>query len=126
MSRGPIIREGVLSLVALCNVRGKDEESTRKLRRYVLGLALLSLTAPLSPEYRSGCILVPDVEAPSQVELVLRDGHRSSCDLGDVESFARSASEDFGVPKEPAGRTFDWKLVKKAVHEKKGKSGQES
>ena len=126
VSRGPIVREGVLSLVALRNLNGKDVGSTAKLRRYILGLAMLSLTAPLSPEYRSGCILVPDPKTPAEVELVSRDGSRAPFDLKGVEDFARMAAEDFGVSKGANKRTFEWKMVKKAIQEKKAKGSKEA
>ncbi len=125
VSRGPIVREGILSLVALRNLGGGDEGSTLKLRRYVLGLALAALSAPLSPEYRSGCILVPDPSSPAQVELVSRDGVRTPCDLGDGEAYARLAAEEFGVTKGIAKQTFDWKVVKKEIQKKKGKGDKE-
>jgi CRISPR-associated protein Csb1 len=126
VSRGPIVREAVLSLVALRNLGAPEETAAVTLRRYILGLALVAMTAPLSPEYRSGCILVPDPNSPTQVELVSRDGTRVPCDLGNVESFARIAAGNFGVSKGVATKTFEWKLVKKAIQEKKGKSGKES
>ncbi len=125
VSRGPIVREGILSLVALRNLAGKDEESTVKLRRYILGLAMLSLTAPLSPEYRSGCILVPDPKTPAHVELVSRGGSRDPLDLGDVEAFARLAAEDFGVTKGTNKKRFEWESVRKALQKKKGKANKE-
>jgi CRISPR-associated protein Csb1 len=120
VSRGPITREVVLSLVALRNLRGPDEESTRRLRRYILGLGLVCMTAPLSPEYRSGCILVPhDPKDPARIEAVSRDGATSTQTLGDVVEFARGAAEAFGLPKGLSKKTFDWKIVKETVRAKK-------
>lgn len=120
VSRGPIMREAVLSLVALRNLRGPDEESTRRLRRYILSLGLVSMTAPLSPDYRSGCILVPyDSKAQAKLEVVSRDGTTSAQVLEDVVKFARGASEAFGLPKGPSRKTFDWKIVKETVKAKK-------
>jgi CRISPR-associated protein Csb1 len=122
VSRGPIIREAVLSLAALRNLRGPDDGATLQLRRYVLGLALLSLTTPLSPEYRSGCILVPhDPKEPAALELVSRDGTISPCTLGEIAKFARDGATAFGLPKEARKMTFDWKVVKDAVKAKKEK-----
>jgi CRISPR-associated protein Csb1 len=126
VSRGPILREGVLSLVALRNLRSRGEAATLKLRRYILGLALVSLSAPLSPEYRSGCILVPDPKAPTQTELVSRDGSRATIALGDAGGFARTAAADFGLDHEVVARTFDWKRVQKVVKEKRSSRGGES
>ncbi len=120
VSRGPIVREAVLSLVALRNLRGPDEESTRRLRRYILGLGLVSMTAPLSPDYRSGCLLVPhDPKDAAKLEVITRDGGASAKVLDDVVKFARGACEAFGLPKGTPKRTFDWKSVKDAVKAKK-------
>ena len=88
-------------------------------------MALLSLTANLSPEYRSGCILVPDPQSPAQVELVSRDGTRAPCELADAEAYARLAAEEFGVNRETAKKTFDWKIAKRSILEKKGKTDKE-
>lgn len=125
VSRGPILREGILSLVALRNLSGTDEQSTRTLRRYILGLAMACLTEPLSPEYRSGCLLVPDPRVPAQFELVTRDGNRSQVTPGDVRAFARLAAGDFGVVRATSKRTFEWSRTKKAIQEKKAKRGPE-
>jgi CRISPR-associated protein Csb1 len=122
VSRGPIIREAVLSLVALRNLRGPDDSSTLNLRRYILGLGLVSMTTPLSPDYRSGCILVPhDPKDPAKIEVVSRDGTTSSCTLGDVAKFAREAANAFEVPKDAPKRAFDWKVVNDTVKAKKEK-----
>ena len=122
VSRGPILREAVLSLVALRNLRGPDDAATLTLRRYILGLALLSLTTPLSPEYRSGCLLVPhDPKAPATLELVSRDGTTAPCPVQDVALFARGAANAFGVPESRRTMTFDWKIVKESVRAKQEK-----
>ncbi len=127
VSRGPIIRESILSLVALRNIYGPDAESTTRLRRYILSLGLACLGTPLSPEYRSGTILVPaDSKNSTTLEVVSRDGGVSPISLGDVTQLACSAAEDFGISKETAKQNFEWKKVKETLKAKKEKKETKS
>lgn len=62
IAKGGIRRDVTLSLAALRLLSaGDDDEQTLALRRYVLGLALVALTAPPQTYLRQGCNLVPDV-----------------------------------------------------------------
>jgi CRISPR-associated protein Csb1 len=120
-------RDATLSLAALRLLRGKGDDDTRKLRRYVLGLSLVSLTAPGQTYLRAGCNLVPDVDRPREFTLVGSDGSREQLSIthGDALAFAADAAKAFGVGK---GDTFEFdkKLAKKDVEDaKKKKPGKE-
>lgn len=57
IARGPITRQITINLIALHSVRGIDETETGKLRRYLLGLALVAATADMECYLREGCLL---------------------------------------------------------------------
>jgi CRISPR-associated protein Csb1 len=94
-------RDATLSLAALRLLKGKTDDDTRKLRRYVLGLSLVALTAPGQTYLRAGCNLVPDVDRPREFTLVGNDGTRDKLNLthGDALALATTAAEAFGVEK---------------------------
>lgn len=118
---GGIRRDATLSLAALRLLKGKDEDATRKLRRYILGLSLVALTVPGNTYLRAGCNLVPDVDKPREFTLVGSDGVHTKIKLPHDEAlaYAIAAAESFGVEK---GQTleFEKNLAKKDAAKKKG------
>jgi CRISPR-associated protein Csb1 len=74
-------------------------DRTRELRRYILGLALVALTAPQSAHLRQGCNLVPDTDNPREFTLVNTDGKREKFDLShsDAIAYAQAAAKAFKV-----------------------------
>jgi CRISPR-associated protein Csb1 len=63
IANGGVRRDATLSLAALQRIKaGDDTEQTLKLRRYVLGLSLVALTAEPDPFLRQGCNLVINPE----------------------------------------------------------------
>jgi CRISPR-associated protein Csb1 len=97
VAAGPILRNVTVNLIALRRLRGG--ERSQALREYMLGLALTAATAPLDPDYRQGCILVPDAHVPPTCQTVARDGTRVSVALTHEASleFARRAATAYGV-----------------------------
>lgn len=97
IARDGIRRQAILNLVALRALSGRETESTRKLQRYILGLALIALTAPFEKFLREGCLLVPTGNA--ETLLVARSGQREPFALpeGEALSFAQVAAASFGV-----------------------------
>ena len=96
----PLPRIATLSLAALRLLRaGPDKGRSLALRRYILGLALVALTAPRSAYLRQGCNLVPDPEKPRSVQVVHPDGTRADLTVSDTEAiaFARAAAAEFGI-----------------------------
>lgn len=112
---GEIRRDAILNLSALRALGCPPNiEDTLKLRRYVLGLALVSFTAPMEPCLREGCELVPDPEKPAEWTVVKHDGTREkwSKTHDEAVTFANVAAESFGIVESISG-SFNSKDVKK-------------
>lgn len=111
-----IRREAILNLAALRVVSGSSEEETLQIRRYVLGLALVSITAPMESNLREGCELVPDPEKLATWTLVRRDGTRGDLTITHEEAlaYATAAAMAFPVQGEYTG-TFDSGLAHKVL-----------
>ncbi|AMV26063.1 CRISPR-associated protein [Gemmata sp. SH-PL17] len=98
-------RDATLSIAALRLLAVREAGSvmamdrTRDLRRYILGLALVALTAPQSSYLRQGCNLVPDTDSPREFTLVHADGRREKFDLRhpDAITYAQAAAKAFKV-----------------------------
>lgn len=99
---GGIRRDATLGLAALRLLRaGIDEEPTRKLQRYILGLSLVAFTAHTSSYLRQGCMLVlnPDRSEENKRDEVYPDGKRQPLSVTHEQAldFARAAAADFGI-----------------------------
>lgn len=115
IAKGGIRRDATFSLAALrLLAAGGDMNQTLKLRRYVLGLSLVALTAPPQTYLRQGCNLVPDVDNPRKITLVNADGSREDFTLTHVQAitFARLAAKDFHIGESQTVQ-FDSDLAKK-------------
>ena len=113
--RGEIRRDGALNLAAL-RALGTDSNETDdvlKLRRYILGLALVSFTASQETFLREGCQLVPDADRVAQWQLVKADGSREKFELihDQALAFATAGAEAIDVTQEPIVASFDSKLA---------------
>ncbi len=98
---GGIRRDAVLALSALKLLRADTPENTTKLRRYILGLALVAFTKLPLEYYRQGTILVldPDPEKARKFESVKPDGTRAGAGITHEAAlaYAQAAAADFGV-----------------------------
>jgi CRISPR-associated protein Csb1 len=114
IAHGGVRRDVTFSLAALRLLSADNDEHTLVLRRYVLGLALVALTAPAQTYLRQGCNLVPDARKPRTVTLVRADGGRDTLALehGASLAFAKHAAAAFGVGTSITER-FDPELAKK-------------
>jgi CRISPR-associated protein Csb1 len=123
VARGGVRRESVLNLVALRALAADAPEGTRALQRYVLGLALVALTAPLQLFLREGCLLVPSAGEAASRDVVSRNGERLpfAVNADSALEFARAAATAFGVGPAWGEAAFDAGLVKAAATEKKEK-----
>lgn len=116
-----IRRDAALNLVALRALRAGNDADTLSLRRYILGLSLVALTAPQETFLREGCQLVPDLERPGVWSLVRYDGSRED-DLTlsheQTLEYARTAAKAFVVGK---GRqaTFNGQTAREALGQSK-------
>jgi CRISPR-associated protein Csb1 len=119
IATGGIRRDATLSIAALQLLKSADDDSTIILRRYVLGLALVALTAHTSSYLRQGCNLVIDPDTPREFVEVFRDGRRESASIShdDAIDYAGAAAEAFGVG-ESRTVQFDKKKAKEDVKKK--------
>jgi len=119
-----IRRDAILNLVALRALGAPDEGATLRLRRYILGLALVALLTPAENCLREGCLLTRARDKGVEGEVVGRDGSRVSLDVDEATAreFALAAAGEFGVG-ESWTAVFSKESVKAAANEKaeKGK-----
>jgi CRISPR-associated protein Csb1 len=125
MPHGSIRRDVTVGLAALRRLAVLEADGalsadrTKALRRYILGLSLVALTAPQECYLRQGCNLVPDIDKPRDFKVVNSDGTRDDFTLshGGAVEFARSAMKKFGID---AGREhpFDASIAEKAAEDK--------
>ena len=131
LARGGIRRDAALNLVAVRTlgiVREQNEDenaaSARRLnlRRYVLGLALASFTAPAETSLREGCQLVPDTTKATEWRIVRHDGTSAPLLVTHDQAleFASAAAEAFGVGENRTG-TFNRSDARGAL----GQTGEE-
>ena len=99
IAKGGIERQVTVNLVALRRLEGKDDEDSKALRRYVLGLSLVAAVAPLDPFLRQGCLLVADPEKTAEWSLVERNGSRNVVNLNEeiALGYAKETANVFGV-----------------------------
>lgn len=99
IAKGDIRREVSLQVAALRLLRGTTEDETKKLRAYLLGLALVAFTKPAVGFLRQGCNLVLDHEKKPESSLVFPDGRREVSGLTHDAAlvFAKKAAADFGI-----------------------------
>lgn len=93
---GDIRRTTTLDFVSLRKLRAGDENTTRQLRDYLLGLALVAVTYPHAYALRQGCLLW---RASVSQTLVMRDGEEQMPPLKFEEAleFAKQAAKTWGV-----------------------------
>lgn len=129
IATGGIRRDATLSLAALQMIKaGDDAERTLTLHRYILGLALVALTANTSSYLRQGCNLVLDPDKPREFNEVYRDGRRVSANISHDEAiaFATVTAKAFGIGE---NRTVDFdkkKAKADVVAKEKAKAKKDS
>ena len=107
IARGGIRRDAVLNLAAIRALGASDAAERARLIRYILGLALVSISAPMDLDLRQGCILVRNPEKPSVAEVVRSDGKRDPA-RPDHQAFLKYAVEAAGRFEVAKGRTVDF------------------
>lgn len=125
---GGIRRDAALHLAALrLRKAGNEEEKTLALRRYILGLALIAITATPETYLRQGCNIVLDTQHPRECKLVFSDGRRDDFKLSNEDAllYAKEAANEFGID---SGREvqFSKELAKKDIDEGAGESKSKS
>lgn len=128
IAKGGIRRDATLALAALRLLHaGSDPAATLKLRRYILGLALVAFTRLHSGYLRQGTILVLDPDKPREFVEVLPTGKRTPVTVTHEQAvaYASSVANDFGVG---ADRTesFDPERAKEDLKPKKEKAAKKA
>jgi CRISPR-associated protein Csb1 len=134
---GGIRRDATLALSALKLLKAKSnkqnasdkdhEDATIKLRRYILGLALVAFTRLPRGYYRQGTILVGATDKngeplPSTIEEVALSGKHTPAKITAEETlkYAKATANDFGIEKEKTA-SFEAAKAKSAIAEAKKK-----
>jgi len=120
MLNGSIRRDVTVGLAALRRLAVLEADGTlsvdrtKALRRYILGLTLVGLTAPQDPYLRQGCNLVPDIDKPREFKVVNLDGTRPDALVSHEEAlkYARAAAKEFRIGKDREEK-FDASLAEK-------------
>jgi len=106
-----------------------DEAETLKLRRYILGLALVAARAQTNYDLREGCLL-RCVQTQAQLIYSNNESEPFEWEHGDVYAYAKETAREFGVGS-PREVRFDAKAaregvetVKKAAKEKPSKKNK--
>lgn len=99
IAKGEIRRQVTLQLAALRLLRGATDEETKKLRSYLLGIALVAFTRPAVGFLRQGCNLVLDGDRAPESKLVFPDGRREDAGITHATAlaFAKRTAAAFGV-----------------------------
>lgn len=122
-----IEQDVTVNLVALRRIQAGSKEETAKLQRYLLGLSLVTATAPLDGFLRQGCLLTPVPDSSASWKLVKRDGQREDIALThDVaKTYAAAAAATFVVGESKVGDKaikFNKDAAKNDVTESKKKA----
>lgn len=129
IAKGDIRREVTLQIAALRLLRGTTDDETKKLRAYLLGLALVAFTKPAVGFLRQGCNLVLDCDKKPEWRVVYPDGRREVAGLTHdaALAFAKQAAAVFGVGESKTVK-FDSRLAKDetAGDGKVGKKGKKT
>lgn len=100
IATGGIRREATLTLSALRMLRAaQGPDRSLALQRYLLGLALVAITAHVPTYLRQGCNLVLEDEAARQWTVVYGSGKRQPFSITHTAAieFANAAAREFGV-----------------------------
>jgi CRISPR-associated protein Csb1 len=121
---GELRRDAALNLEAVRNLAGPanaDSDATLRLRRYILGLALVALTAPAESFLREGCQLVADPERRASWKMIMRNGNAEEFVLSPDQAldFANDAANTFGVARDPVSGNFDAETARMVLGLKK-------
>lgn len=113
---GDIRRNFSLNLATLRDLKGTNEEETINLKRYILGLSLLALTATPEVNFRQGCQLLPKGKATWKQFFATGDQSDWSPENIGIADFARAAAKGFGVS-QPGDQPliFDKDLLKVSI-----------
>ena len=122
IAKGGIRRDATLGLAALRLLRSTNQESTRTLQRYILGIALTAFTSHRQTYLRAGTLLVLNPDKPAESQIVHSNGKRDPFTTSHDEalSYAKLTAEAFGVgPSQDV--YFDKERARKDLDDRKAK-----
>ncbi len=124
---GGIARDASLNLCTLRDITTAAADQAIKLRRYLLGLALVAITYfdGKTLNLRQGCQLVAVPDKPFERKLVNADGTEKAFDItrDGAVAYAQATAAAFGVDTSPREAVFSPKLAKAALSTKKKEKG---
>ncbi|MEN6437089.1 MAG: type I-U CRISPR-associated RAMP protein Csb1/Cas7u [Syntrophobacter sp.] len=114
---GEIRRDAMLKLTTIRLLSAPREDVTLRLRRYILGLALVSLTAQAELFLREGCEFVPDPDKAMEWQLVKYDGTRGKWMIGHDQAllFAKASAESFCIQQRTDPAIFNSSLARDVI-----------
>jgi CRISPR-associated protein Csb1 len=129
---GTITRRTQINLVGLRALAATDEQGetnegeTMKLRRYLLGLALVAARCQTSYNLREGCLLA---RVSEKAEAVYSDGRRTDFEweLKTVWEYAQAAAQEFDATlqgRQPREVQFEVPKVRAKIESEKPKKGK--
>lgn len=123
IARGPITRQVTINLIALQSIRGDNDESTQKLKRYLLGLALVAATTETELYLREGCLLRCADEADVWEAVARRGASQyfslsAEQELSLIKDYAKQAAANFGVKQPEKTYQFNIKKAKELLAKK--------
>jgi CRISPR-associated protein Csb1 len=113
---GEIRRDFSLNLATLRTLKGTNDDETKSLQRYILGLALLAFTAAQDSTLRQGCQLLPKGKPAWKRFFANGDESEWDPESHEIREFASAAAVDFCVP-QPTSQPliFDKTLLKASI-----------
>jgi CRISPR-associated protein Csb1 len=120
-----VVQSTLIDLVQIRNIGAKDEDTTLKLRRYILGLNLVLFTAVREYRLRVGCTLMLDQDKAENHKnrLAYFDRYEDFPLLhADAISFCAAAKEDFGTVEALEGQFDSKAMVTEYTKDKKSKN----
>lgn len=119
---GGIARDASLNLCTLRDITTASADQAVKMRRYLLGLALVAITYldGRTLNLRQGCQLVADPKKPMERKLVNADGTDTPFEItrDDAIAYAKAVAADFGVNTKPREVAFDPRKAKDSLKKK--------
>jgi len=126
IAKGGIRRDATLALAALKLINAStNPDATLKLRRYILGLALVAFTRLPAGYLRQGTILVLDPDKKTTFNEVYPNGKREAATVTHETAlaYAKDAAKEFGIGRDRT-ENFDVERAKKDIKgDGEGKTG---
>ena len=119
LAEGGIRRDVSINLCTLRDLEAGDEQETRLLQRYILGLALVAMTCMdgKAMNLRQGCQLVADSSKAGSRKSINADGTEAEFDISpdDAIAFAKAVAQQFEIGEDRVDEEFSPTLAKESL-----------